>query len=120
VQRFPTATREFDRGALFTSTKERAETSLAAYVWQAWRILEPATVLAWNWHLDLICERLEAMSRGELKSLLINVPPGLIRGGTKVVRRDHLTRLAFRYSGKRPGSLRSEWCVDFRPGAARK
>jgi hypothetical protein len=111
--------RDIERATAVSLTRS-AEESLIHYVHQAWRILEPATVLAWNWHLDLICERLEAMSRGELKSLLINVPPGLIRGGTKVVRRGHLTRLAFRYSGKRPGSLRSEWCVDFRPGAARK
>lgn len=106
--------------ATAASVTRSAEASLIHYVHQAWRVLEPASELKWNWHLDLICERLEAMSRGELKSLLINVPPGLIRGGTKVVRRGHLTRLSFCYSGKRPGSLRSEWCVDFRPGAARK
>lgn len=29
-----------------------------------------------NWHLEAICEHLEAVTKGEIKRLLINVPPG--------------------------------------------
>jgi predicted phage terminase large subunit-like protein len=56
--------------------RERARRSLAEFVKQAWPVLEPGTKLAWNWHLDAICAHLEAVSRGEITRLLINVPPG--------------------------------------------
>lgn len=53
--------------------------SFADFVRAAWPILEPATPLKWGWALDLICEHLEAVSRGEIKRLLINVPPGCMK-----------------------------------------
>lgn len=54
----------------------RAEQSLAAYTRQAWGVLEPGQQLVWGWHLDCICDHLEAVSRGEITRLVINVPPG--------------------------------------------
>ncbi len=56
--------------------RELAKRSLAAFVRQAWPELEPGTRLAWGWHIDAICEHLEAVSRGEITRLLINIPPG--------------------------------------------
>lgn len=53
-----------------------AERSLAAFIRQAWRILEPARPLVWNWHLDCLCEHLEAVTAGTIQNLLINIPPG--------------------------------------------
>lgn len=51
--------------------------SFAEFVKEAWRIIEPGTVLKWNWHLDAMCEHLEAISRGTIRPrLIINVPPG--------------------------------------------
>jgi predicted phage terminase large subunit-like protein len=41
----------------------------------AWPVVEPATVFVANWHIDAICEHLQAVSRGEIRRLLINVPP---------------------------------------------
>lgn len=49
--------------------------SLRSFVEAAWRVVEPATVLASNWHIDAICDYLQAVSRGEIDRLLINVPP---------------------------------------------
>jgi hypothetical protein len=37
--------------------------------------VEPATVFVPGWHIDAIVEHLEAVSRGEIRNLLINVPP---------------------------------------------
>lgn len=54
---------------------EAAERSLAAYVKLAWPILEPKNPLLWNWHLSLICEHLEAVELGQIKRLIINIPP---------------------------------------------
>lgn len=45
----------------------------------AWNVLEPATDLKWGWALDAICEHLEAVSRGGIKRLLMNVPPGSMK-----------------------------------------
>lgn len=56
-----------------------AEESLADFAIQAWHILEPATELKWGWAMEAICEHLEAVTRGEIKRLLMNVPPGSMK-----------------------------------------
>ena len=53
----------------------RAETSLRTFVKAAWHVLEPSTDFCPNWHLDAICDHLAAVSRGEIRNLLINIPP---------------------------------------------
>ncbi|WP_157220617.1 hypothetical protein [Flavisphingomonas formosensis] len=58
---------------------ELARRSLAEFVKQAWTVLEPATPLIWGWHLDAICEHLEAVSDGRIKRLSICVPPGSMK-----------------------------------------
>ena len=50
--------------------------SLAEFTRRAWNELEPATPLVWNWHIDAMAEHLMAVSRGDIKRLLCNVPPG--------------------------------------------
>jgi predicted phage terminase large subunit-like protein len=49
--------------------------SLRAFIEPAWPIVEPGTVFKTNWHIDAICEHLEAVSRGDIRELIINVPP---------------------------------------------
>jgi predicted phage terminase large subunit-like protein len=49
--------------------------SLADFIKAAWPIVEPGEPLVWGWHLDAICEHLEAVTRGDIKKLLMNVPP---------------------------------------------
>lgn len=39
-------------------------------------MLEPNAQLVWNWHLDALCEHLEAITDGRINRLLVNVPPG--------------------------------------------
>lgn len=53
--------------------------SLAAFVRQAWHTIEPGTPLVWNWHIDLICSKLEAVTRGEIQHLVICIPPGFMK-----------------------------------------
>lgn len=45
----------------------------------SWAQLEPRTPLKWGWALDAICEHLEAVSSGEIRRLLMNVPPGTMK-----------------------------------------
>jgi predicted phage terminase large subunit-like protein len=49
--------------------------SLARFVRVAWGVVDPAPLI-WNWHLDAICDRLQAVTEGKLKRLVISVPPG--------------------------------------------
>jgi len=42
---------------------------------QAWHLIEPATPLKWNWHLEAICLHLQAVTEGKIRKLIINVPP---------------------------------------------
>lgn len=48
---------------------------LASFVEVAWRIIEPSTKLLWNWHHELICEYLTAVYEGQIRRLIINMPP---------------------------------------------
>jgi predicted phage terminase large subunit-like protein len=52
-----------------------AADSLAEFVRQAWPLIEPETPLRWSWHLDAVCEYLEAVAGGDIRRLLINVCP---------------------------------------------
>jgi hypothetical protein len=55
--------------------KVRAEASLRQYIEEAWPILEPGTPFLGNWHIDLLCEYLEAVTAGQVRRLLVNMPP---------------------------------------------
>lgn len=41
----------------------------------AWEILEPHRTLIWNWHLELLCDCLTAVSQRQIRWLLINIGP---------------------------------------------
>jgi hypothetical protein len=63
------------RLSLESIDRSLAADSLAAFVEQSWPLIEPMTPLRWNWHLDAICEYLEGVVGGDIRRLLINVPP---------------------------------------------
>lgn len=54
---------------------QRLSESLREYTRAAWPILEPGHRYVPNWHLDAISEHLEAVTRGDIRRLLINIPP---------------------------------------------
>lgn len=56
--------------------KRLAESSLFEFMKQAWPIIEPGIDFKSNWHLEAICEHLEAMADDEIQNLVINIPPG--------------------------------------------
>jgi hypothetical protein len=59
--------------------RRRASTSLHEFVAQAWHIIEPGTEFVDNWHVGAISEHLEAVHYGEIRRLLINVPPRFLK-----------------------------------------
>lgn len=52
-----------------------AMASLKEFIIQAWPIVEKGVEFSDNWHLDAICEHLEAVTRFDIKQLMINIPP---------------------------------------------
>jgi predicted phage terminase large subunit-like protein len=48
---------------------------LRTFVEHAWSIAEPGVSFVPGWHVDAICEHLEAVTRGQIRNLLITVPP---------------------------------------------
>jgi predicted phage terminase large subunit-like protein len=55
--------------------RRRAEASLYEFVKQVWHVVEPGVPFVPSWHIEAICEHLEAISYGDIKRLLINIPP---------------------------------------------
>lgn len=101
--------------------------SFAAFVKQAWHIVDGAP-LVWNWHLDVLCSHLEAVARGEIKRLVINIPPGFAkslivsvlwpawmwthRAGWQVICASYGADLAKRDAVKSRGLIEHPWYQD--------
>jgi predicted phage terminase large subunit-like protein len=49
------------------------------FVKMVWPLVEHGRVFVDNWHIEAICQHLEAVFRGEIKRLVINVPPGSMK-----------------------------------------
>lgn len=54
---------------------EQCRRSFKRFVRRAWGEVDPAP-LVWGWHIDALCEHLQAVSEGRIKKLVINIPPG--------------------------------------------
>lgn len=59
-----------------------SEESLRQFIERSWDILEPGREFCPGWHIDAICEHLQAVSQGQIIRLLINVPPGCMKSLT--------------------------------------
>ena len=55
--------------------RRAASASLYEFVQQAWPVMEPGVPFVPSWHIEVICEHLEAISSGDITRLLINIPP---------------------------------------------
>ena len=60
---------------LVQAERDRCSRSLRTYVKRAWNVLEPRTRFFSNWHIDAISDHLEAVTRREIRNLIINIPP---------------------------------------------
>lgn len=70
-----------DAGLLYLD-KLDAEASLMSFIRLMWPVLEPGRKLVEGWALYAIIDHLEAMARGDILKLLINVPPGCMKSLT--------------------------------------
>jgi predicted phage terminase large subunit-like protein len=55
--------------------RRKAESNLYEFVRQSWHVVEPSIPFIGSWHIEEICEHLEAITNGDIKRLLINIPP---------------------------------------------
>ncbi len=112
---------------VLAAEREFCSRSLALFAKRAWAVLEPATPLKWGWALDAICDHLEAVTRGEISRLLINVPPGCMKSlltgviwpawewgplgkpQTRIIGTAHKQDLAVRDAMKCRRLIQSEW-----------
>lgn len=61
--------------------RDECEGSLSSFLRYAWKYIDPAPYIH-GWHIDAICEHLEAVARGELRHLIINQPPRTMKSST--------------------------------------
>jgi len=59
--------------------KRRATKSLAYFSKIMWNVIEPGVKYQHNWHIDAISEHLEAVTKNEIKNLIINIPPRFMK-----------------------------------------
>lgn len=52
---------------------------LRKFIELGWHQIEPGKPYLSGWHIDAICEHLEAITNGELTRLVINIPPGCMK-----------------------------------------
>ncbi|MGJ8524061.1 hypothetical protein R84981_002778 [Carnimonas sp. R-84981] len=123
MRKAPTITHE----DLLSAERELCSRSLSAFVRRAWPVLEPGQPYIHGWHVDAICEHLEAITRGEINRLLINIPPGTMKSTltsvfwpawewgakglphTKMIGASHEQGLAIRDTRKMRNLVKSEW-----------
>lgn len=55
--------------------KQECLDSFATFVKHAWKYVNTNPNLKWTWHLDVVCEHLEAVFYGRVRRMIINVPP---------------------------------------------
>lgn len=59
--------------------RHEGEGGLLRFVEDLWSVLEPNRPFMQGWALAAMCKHLEAVTRGEITRLLINVPPGSMK-----------------------------------------
>jgi predicted phage terminase large subunit-like protein len=118
---------------LIAIERELCRRSLSEFAKRAWHVLEPAAELKWGWVLDAICEHLEAVTKGEINRLLVNVPPGSMKSlltgviwpawewgprnmpEMRFVSTAHEEQLAIRDSRRCRDLIKSEWFQSLWP-----
>lgn len=75
----PEARRELRTVLRLKGKYELARRSLWEFVRLLWGVLHPGRPLKDAWHMRVICEELERVTRGEIKRLVICIPPGMAK-----------------------------------------
>lgn len=95
------------------------------FVRDAWPLVEPARPFHDNWCIGAVCEHLQAVTDGQIKKLIINIPPGMakstlvsvmwgpyewtLRPWLRWMFASHRMQLAFRDANRRRLIISSMW-----------
>jgi predicted phage terminase large subunit-like protein len=121
-----------DLPSLNSIDAELARRDYLEFVQQAWHVVEPASKLVMNWHIEEIARHLMAVTDGTIRQLLMNVPPGhmkssmvsvfwlpwvwLRRPSWRAVFASYASDLAIRDSVRSRQIIESDWYQStFRP-----
>jgi predicted phage terminase large subunit-like protein len=74
AENLKTAIKQYPEEALRALRAANYEDNLSDFVECAWKYIDPNPYV-WGWHLDAISEHLTAVTRGEIRRLVINIPP---------------------------------------------
>lgn len=69
----------FTMADVLAAQRELSSRHLADFIRLGWPVIEPSTPYVHGRHIDVVCERLEAVANGEIRRLIINVPPGTMK-----------------------------------------
>ena len=118
---------QINRETFLAIEKEACKRSLATFVMRAWHVLEPGQEYIHGWHVEAIAQHLEAVSNGDIKRLLINIPPGTMKSTLvsifwpawewgprgldhhRIIGASHEQKLAVRDTLKMRRLIESEW-----------
>lgn len=64
-----------ERGEELAEEAERLSGSLREFLVAGWHVIEPKTPYVHSWHVDAICDHVEAALEQEIRKLAVNVPP---------------------------------------------
>jgi predicted phage terminase large subunit-like protein len=62
--------------------KQLLEEDLFEFTKDAWKTVEPNREFQANWHLEAVCDHLQQVTLGEIKKLVINIPPRHLKSMT--------------------------------------
>lgn len=68
----------FSESALLAAEREVLQENFKLFVREAWQHIDGDEYIN-NWHVDAICDHLQAVNDGRIKRLLINIPPGFAK-----------------------------------------
>lgn len=64
---------------MIAAEREYCRRKLANFIKRAWHVIEPAMEYKHGWHIDAVCEHLEAVTFNQIIRLAIAVPPGSMK-----------------------------------------
>ena len=70
------------RGEQLAEEAARLSSSLRSFLEAGWHVVEPKTMYVHSWHIDSVCEHVEAAFAGEIRKLAINIPPRTMKSLT--------------------------------------
>jgi predicted phage terminase large subunit-like protein len=104
-----------------------------AFAEKVFHTLSPGEVFQANWHIDLICDRLEKVRRGEIRRLIINLPPRGLKSmlvsvafpafllghdpRTRIIVASYGADLAGKFGADTRTVMQSRWYLDLFSGA---